>query len=123
MCSRTSNFSWIGLQFAEYVNVVTTCMFCDSSLSFGAKLLHERYCSAEHKEAYLHSMDRLGLERLVAAKPPIKSYEPCTKAVELEEQSQAQPAHVQAEPKTPNFAQRMRPHLELSQGEAAVAGV
>jgi hypothetical protein len=84
------------------------------------KLLHDRYCSAEHKEAYFQAMDRLGLERLIAAKPSMKSYEPCTKAVELEPQSQAQAVHVQAEPKTPNFAERMRPHLELSQGEAAV---
>ena len=98
-------------------------MFCGSDVSFRMKLLHERYCSAEHKEAYFHSMDRLGLERLVAAKPPIKSYEPCTKAVDLEEQSQAQTVHVQAEPRTPKFAARMRPHLELSQGEAAVAGI
>ena len=48
--------------------MVTTCMFCESSLSFGMKLLHDRYCSAEHKEAYFKSMDRLGLERLIAAK-------------------------------------------------------
>jgi hypothetical protein len=69
-------------------------------------------------------MDRLGLERLFAAKPPIKSYEPCTKPLELEGQSPAQPVTVQAESKVPKFSTRMRPHLELSQGEAAaIAGL
>jgi hypothetical protein len=99
-------------------------MFCEKSLSFGTKLLHERYCSAEHKEADLKSMDRLGLERLFAAKPPIKSYEPCTKPLEFEGQSPAQPVPVQAEPKTSKFSTRMRSHLELAQGEAAaIAGL
>jgi hypothetical protein len=93
-------------------------MFCESSLSFGMKLLHERYCSAEHKEAYFHTMDRLGLERLTAAKPSMKVYEPCTRPLE---QAPAHPVQVQPEPKSPKFATRMRPHLELSQGEAAIA--
>ena len=102
--------------------MVTTCMFCETNLSFGTKLLHKRYCSAEHKEAYLKSMDRLGLERLIAAKPSMKSYEPCTRPLEFGEQSQAQPVH--AEPKIPKFSTRLRPQLELSQGEAAaVAGL
>ena len=88
------------------------------------RLLHDRYCSAEHKEAYFKAMDRLGLERLFAAKPPIKSYEPCTKSLELEGQSPAPPVPMQAESKVPKFSTRMRPHLELSQGEAAaVAGL
>ena len=88
------------------------------------RLLHDRYCSAEHKEAYFKAMDRLGLERLFAAKPPIKSYEPCTKPLELEGQSPAAPVHVQAESNAPKFSTRMRPHLELSQGEAtAMAGL
>ena len=101
-------------------DVVTNCMFCDSKLSYGVKLLHERYCSGEHKDAYFKKMDRLGLERLIAAKPSMKSYEPCTKPLEFADQSQTQPLPAQAEPKTPNFAARMRPHLELRQGEAAV---
>ena len=100
--------------------MVTTCMFCESSLSLAVRLLHDRYCSAEHKEAYFKSMDRLGLERLFAAKPPIKSYEPCTKPLELEGQPPSQPAQVQAEPKAPKFSTRMRPRLELAQGEAVV---
>ena len=104
--------------------MVTTCMFCESSLSLPVRLLHDRYCSAEHKEAYFKAMDRLGLERLFAAKPPIKSYEPCTKSLELERQSPAPPVPMQAESKVPKFSTRMRPHLELSQGEAAaVAGL
>ena len=99
-------------------------MFCESSLSLPVRLLHDRYCSAEHKEAYFKAMDRLGLERLFAAKPPIKSYEPCTKPLELEGQSPAAPVHVQAESNAPKFSTRMRPHLELSQGEAtAMAGL
>ena len=104
--------------------MVTTCMFCESSLSLPVRLLHDRYCSAEHKEAYLKAMDRLGLERLFAAKPPIKSYEPCTKPLEFEGQSQAQPVPVPAEPKVSKFSTRMRSHLELAQGEAAaIAGL
>jgi hypothetical protein len=95
-------------------------MFCESSLSLAVRLLHDGYCSAEHKEAYFKSMDRLGLERLFAAKPPIKSYEPCTKPLELEGQSPSQLAQVQAEPKAPKFSTRLRPHLELTQGEAVV---
>jgi hypothetical protein len=95
-------------------------MFCESTLSLAVRLLHDRYCSAEHKEAYFKSMDRLGLERLFAAKPPIKSYEPCTKPLELEGQPPSQPAQVQAEPKAPKFSTRMRPRLELAQGEAVV---
>ena len=88
------------------------------------RLLHDRYCSAEHKEAYFKAMDRLGLERLFAAKPPIKAYEPCTKPLELERQSPALPVPVQAESKVPKFSTRMRPHLELAQGEAAaIAGL
>jgi hypothetical protein len=103
--------------------VVTTCMFCESSLSLPMRLLHERYCSAEHKEAYFKAMDRLGLERLFTAKPPIKSYEPCTKPLEFEGQSPAPPVLV-PEPKAPNFSTRMRSHLELAQGEAAaIAGL
>src|ERR1700722_5601477 len=99
-------------------------MFCESSLSLPMRLLHNRYCSAEHKEAYFKSMDRLGLERLFAAKPPIKSYEPCTTPLELEGQSSAAPVNVQTESKVPKFSTRRRPHLELSQGEAAaVAGL
>ena len=104
--------------------MVTTCMFCESSLSFGMKLLHDRYCSAEHKEAYFKSMDRLGLERLIAAKPPIQSYEPCTKPLEFAGQSPVQPVHAQAGPKLPKFSTRVHPHLELSQAEAAaIAGL
>jgi len=83
------------------------------------RLLHERYCSAEHKEAYFKAMDRLGLERLIAAKPPIKAYEPCTKPLEFAGQSQAQPVPPQAEPKAPKFSTRLRSQLDLSQGEAA----
>jgi hypothetical protein len=99
-------------------------MFCGSEISLRIKLLHKRYCSAEHKDAYFKAMDRLGLERLVAAKPPFKSYEPCTKQLELEEQSEAQPTRVQAEPKAPKFSARIHPRLELSQGEAAaIAGL
>ena len=100
--------------------MVTTCMFCEASLSVGTKLLHGRYCSSEHKEAYFKSMDELGLERLIAAKPTMRSYEPCTKPLALAVQAPDQPVHVQPELRTPSFAARMRPHLELSQGEAAV---
>lgn len=79
------------------------------------KLLHQRYCSAEHKEAYFHAMDRLGLERLEAARPRMTSYEPCTKALDIAGQ-------MQAESKATKFvAPRMRPHLELGRSEAAVA--
>ena len=53
------------------------------------KLLHERYCSAEHKEAYSHAMDRLGLERLVAARPHINEYEPCTRPLDLASETAA----------------------------------
>jgi hypothetical protein len=97
-------------------------MFCGSGVSLRMKLLHQRYCSAEHKEAYFHAMDRLGLERLIASRPRSGSYEPCTKAVDLDGQSQPQPVQVPAlaTSKAPNFAARMRPHLELAQGEAAV---
>ena len=101
--------------------MVTTCMFCEASLSVGTKFLHGRYCSAEHKEAYFKSMDELGLERLVAAKPRMRSYEPVTKPLALASQAPEQPVHVQPEAKTSSFAARMRPHLELSQGEAVVA--
>jgi hypothetical protein len=88
------------------------------------RLLHERYCSAEHKEAYFKAMDRLGLERLFAAKPPIKSYEPCTKPLELERQSPAQPIPATAEPKAPKFSARLHSQMDLSQGEAAaIAGL
>jgi hypothetical protein len=88
------------------------------------RLLHERYCSAEHKEAYFKAMDRLGLERLFAAKPPIKSYEPCTKPLELEGQSPAQPIPATAEPKAPKFSARLHSQMDLSQGEAAaIAGL
>jgi len=104
--------------------VVTTCMFCESSLSLPMRLLHERYCSAEHKEAYFKAMDRLGLERLFAAKPPIKSYEPCTKPLELEGQSPAQPVPAAAEPKAPKFSARLHSQLDLSHSEAAaIAGL
>lgn len=104
--------------------MVTTCMFCESSLSLPMRLLHERYCSAEHKEAYFKAMDRLGLERLFAAKPPIKSYEPCTKPLELEGQSPAQPIPATAEPKAPKFSARLHSQMDLSQGEAAaIAGL
>ena len=85
--------------------------------------MHDRYCSAEHKEAYFDAMDRLGLERLIAAKPSMKSYEPCTKPLEFQEQPQAQSVPAPVTPKTPKFATRMHSHLELGQGEAAVAGV
>jgi hypothetical protein len=99
-------------------------MFCESSLSFAMKLLHDRYCSAEHKEAYFKAMDRLGLERLIAAKPPIQSYEPCTKPLEFAGQSPMQSVPPQAEPKLPKFSTRLHSHLELSQGEAAaIAGL
>lgn len=105
-------------------DVVTTCMFCNSNLSFGTKLLHDRYCSAEHKEAYLQAMDRLGLERLTAARPRINSYEPCTKPVALEPLLSKPHLPARAEPKAPKFATRPRPRLELAQGEAAaVAGL
>ena len=100
--------------------MVTTCMFCEASLSVGTKFLHGRYCSAEHKEAYFKSMDELGLERLVAAKPRMRSYEPCTKPLALAAQMPEQTVHVQTEPRSPSFAARIRPHLELPQGEAAV---
>jgi len=99
-------------------------MFCGSEISFRMKLLHRRYCSTEHQEAYFKTMDRLGLERLIAAKPPLKSYQPCTKQLEFGEQSQAQPVRGQAEPKAPKFSPCIHPRLELSQGEAAaVAGL
>jgi hypothetical protein len=99
-------------------DVDTTCMFCGSGVSFRMKLQHERYCSTEHKEAYFHAMDRIGLERLTAARPRITSYEPCTKAVDLG----VQPQPVQAPVKF--AAPRIRPHLELGQGEAvAVVGI
>ena len=71
--------------------MVTTCMFCEASLSVGTKFLHGRYCSAEHKEAYFKSMDELGLERLVAAKPRMRSYEPVTKPLALASQAPEQP--------------------------------
>ena len=100
--------------------MVTTCMFCEASLSVGTKFLHGRYCSAEHKEAYFKSMDKLGLERLVAAKPTMRSDEPCTKPLALAAQTPEQTVHVQTEPRSPSFAARIRPHLELPQGEAAV---
>jgi hypothetical protein len=101
-------------------NVDMICMFCGSGVSFRMKLLHERYCSTEHKEAYFHAMDRIGLERLTAARPRNTSYEPCTKPLDFGVQSQAEP--VQAPVKF--AATRMRPHLELGQGEAAaVAGI
>jgi hypothetical protein len=104
--------------------VVTTCMFCDSKLSIAMRLLHDRYCSTEHKEAYFRAMDRLGLERLVAAQVLSKSGGPCTKPLDLGQQMQSEPVHMPAEPKDPKLAKRMRPHLELAQGEAAaVAGL
>jgi hypothetical protein len=88
------------------------------------RLLHDRYCSAEHKEAYFNAMDRLGLERLFTAKPPIQSYEPCTKALELAGQSPAQPVPAAAEPKAPKFSTCLHSQLDLSQGEAAaIAGL
>jgi hypothetical protein len=99
-------------------------MFCGSEISIRMKLLHRRYCSTEHQEAYFEAMDRLGLKRLIAAKPPLQSYEPCTRQLGFAEQSQAQPVRGQAEPKAPKFSPRIRPRLELSQGEAAaVAGL
>jgi hypothetical protein len=73
--------------------VVTTCMFCGSGVSFGMRLLHGRYCSAEHKNAYFNAMDRLGLERLVAAQPSIQSYESCTKPINLRSHLQEQLVH------------------------------
>src|SRR5579864_3430798 len=123
--SMTSDVCRIGLQCAciscgDQANVVTTCMFCEASLSVATKLLHGRYCSSEHKEAYFKSMDELGLERLIAARPRMKSYEPCTKPLALAPQSPEQPVHSQTEPRTPSFTARMRPHLELPQGQAAV---
>jgi hypothetical protein len=87
----------VGLQFAisivEITNVVTTCLYCGSGVSFGMRLLHGRYCSAEHQDAYFNDMDRLGLERLTAAKPSIQSYEPCTKSLDLGSQLQQQLVH------------------------------
>jgi hypothetical protein len=104
--------------------VVTTCMFCGSDVSFRMKLLHDRYCSAEHKQAYFEAMDRLGLERLSQAQPCTKSYEPCTKPVDLGPGTPEQAAVSAVPPKSPKFEKRPRPSLELAQGEAAaVAGV
>jgi hypothetical protein len=40
------------------------------------KLLHQRYCCAEHKAAYFDAMDRLGSERLMAARPRNNSDQP-----------------------------------------------
>ena len=73
--------------------MVTTCMFCGSGVSFAMRLLHGRYCSADHKNAYFNAMDRLGLERLMAAQSSIKSYEPCTKAVDFGRHLQEQLVH------------------------------
>ncbi len=90
------------------------------------RLIHGRYCSAEHKEAYFESLDRLGLERLAAAKPRnANAYQPCTKAVALEGELQPEPVaeEVVAAPKGGKSAARIRAHLDLAQGEAAVAGV
>jgi hypothetical protein len=42
-------------------------MFCKAKVSFRMRILHGRYCSAAHKEAYLEAMDRLGLARLAEA--------------------------------------------------------
>jgi len=110
MASNLLNEAW------RLGDVDTICMFCGSSISFRLKLLHKRYCSVEHKDAYFHAMDRLGLERLAAARPRIDSHEPCTKPVEIAVQLPSEP------PKAPKFAApRIRPHLELGQGEAAVA--
>jgi hypothetical protein len=55
--------------------------------------MHGRYCSAEHQKAYFNDMDRLGLERLVAAQSSLKSYEPCTKAVDFGRHLQEQLVH------------------------------
>lgn len=99
-------------------------MFCDSNVSMAMRLVHGRYCSADHKEAYFQTMDRLGLERLNDAKPRNAStYQPCTKAVSLESQAQPEAVPVPAAPKTSKTGPRMRPHLDLAQGEAAaIAG-
>jgi hypothetical protein len=102
--------------------VVTTCMFCGSDVSFRMKLLHDRYCSDEHKQAYFEAMDRLGLERLNQAQPCTKSYEPCTKPVDLGPSMPEQVVVPAVTPTTPKFAQRLSPSLELAQGEAAIAG-
>ena len=60
-------------------------MFCGSSVSVAMRLVHGRYCSSEHKEAYFQTMDRLGLERLIAAQPPrTNTHQPCTKPVNFE---------------------------------------
>ena len=49
------------------------------------RLLHGKFCSAAHKEAYFQSMDRMGLERLIAAQPTgTNTYQPCTKPVNFE---------------------------------------
>ena len=71
-------------------------------------------------------MDRLGLERLAAAKPRSENlYQPCTKALALDGELQPEPAPepVAASPKTAKSTARIRAHLDLAQGEAAVAGV
>jgi hypothetical protein len=41
-----------------------SCMFCNGNVPLTMRLVHGRYCSALHKEAYFDAMDRLGSARL-----------------------------------------------------------
>ena len=98
--------------------MLTKCMFCDAPVSVASRLLHGRYCSTAHHEAYLESLDRLGLQRLREARPSAcKVYEPCTKRLELVPAGETS-VPIAAECKGPNLSKVIHTHLDLVRGEA-----